>query len=76
MASQKTPPACSAAQNKANDQKFPPVPGVCVVTGGTGFVGQRLVEMLAQRGAKKVCPSVRLVEGGAGGRVGEPRFGR
>ena len=28
---------------------------VCVVTGGTGFVGQRLVEMLVQRGATKVC---------------------
>ena len=31
-----------------------PVPNVCVVTGGTGFVGQRLVEMLVERGAKKV----------------------
>ena len=25
----------------------------CVVTGGSGFVGQRLVEMLVERGAKK-----------------------
>ena len=25
-----------------------------VVTGGTGFVGQRLVEMLLERGAKRV----------------------
>ena len=33
---------------------FGPVPKVCVVTGGTGFVGQRLVEMLVQRGAHKV----------------------
>jgi nucleoside-diphosphate-sugar epimerase len=27
---------------------------VCVVTGGTGFVGQRLVEMLVERGAERV----------------------
>jgi nucleoside-diphosphate-sugar epimerase len=33
---------------------FPKVPRVCVVTGGTGFVGQRLVEMLVERGAEKV----------------------
>ena len=32
----------------------PTVPDVCFVTGGTGFVGQRLVEMLIERGAKKV----------------------
>ena len=32
----------------------PAVPDVCFVTGGTGFVGQRLVEMLVERGAKKV----------------------
>jgi nucleoside-diphosphate-sugar epimerase len=32
----------------------PPVPKVCVVTGGTGFVGQRLVEMLVERGAERV----------------------
>ena len=30
------------------------MPKVCVVTGGSGFVGQRLVEMLVERGAKKV----------------------
>jgi nucleoside-diphosphate-sugar epimerase len=35
----------------------PPVPKVCVVTGGTGFVGMRLVEMLVERGAQKVCLS-------------------
>lgn len=29
-------------------------PRNCVVTGGTGFVGQRLVEMLVERGAKRV----------------------
>ena len=33
---------------------YPPVPKVCVVTGGTGFVGLRLVEMLVERGAEKV----------------------
>ena len=32
----------------------PPVPAHCVVTGGTGFVGQRLVEMLIERGAERV----------------------
>lgn len=30
------------------------VPKSCVVTGGSGFVGQRLVEMLVERGAKRV----------------------
>ena len=34
--------------------KFDPVPANCVVTGGTGFVGRRLVEMLVERGAKRV----------------------
>ena len=29
-------------------------PKVCLVTGGTGFVGQRLVEMLVERGATRV----------------------
>ena len=33
---------------------FPPVPAKCVVTGGSGFVGQRLVEMLIERGAERV----------------------
>ena len=33
---------------------FPAVPKNCVVTGGTGFVGRRLVEMLVERGAEKV----------------------
>jgi nucleoside-diphosphate-sugar epimerase len=32
----------------------PPVPRNCFVTGGTGFVGQRLVEMLVERGAARV----------------------
>jgi len=30
------------------------VPAHCVVTGSSGFVGQRLVEMLVERGAKTV----------------------
>eukprot|EP00584_Thalassiosira_punctigera_P008101 CAMPEP_0172541186 /NCGR_PEP_ID=MMETSP1067-20121228/12033_1 /TAXON_ID=265564 ORGANISM="Thalassiosira punctigera, Strain Tpunct2005C2" /NCGR_SAMPLE_ID=MMETSP1067 /ASSEMBLY_ACC=CAM_ASM_000444 /LENGTH=406 /DNA_ID=CAMNT_0013327171 /DNA_START=39 /DNA_END=1259 /DNA_ORIENTATION=+ len=48
-------PESSALQAKAAIQgKYPPVPDVCVVTGGTGFVGNRLVEMLVERGAKKV----------------------
>ncbi|RHY22636.1 hypothetical protein DYB32_009448 [Aphanomyces invadans] len=38
----------------AENGSFPPVPKVCVVTGGTGFVGQRVVEMLVERGAEKV----------------------
>jgi len=29
------------------------VPKNCVVTGSSGFVGQRLVEMLIERGAQK-----------------------
>lgn len=33
---------------------FGPPPANCVVTGGAGFVGQRLVEMLVERGAKRV----------------------
>ena len=31
---------------------FPAVPKTCVVTGSSGFVGQRLVEMLVERGAR------------------------
>jgi nucleoside-diphosphate-sugar epimerase len=30
------------------------VPARCLVTGGSGFVGQRLVEMLLERGAEHV----------------------
>lgn len=30
------------------------IPSKCLVTGGSGFVGQRLVEMLIERGASKV----------------------
>ena len=38
----------------AGSGSFPPVPANCVVTGGSGFVGQRLVEMLVERGAQRV----------------------
>ena len=47
-------PQSSPLQKAASSKPRPPVPNVCVVTGGTGFVGQRLVEMLVERGAKKV----------------------
>jgi len=48
-------PSNTKLQNDAATKtKHPPVPKVCVVTGGTGFVGMRLVEMLIERGAKKV----------------------
>ena len=30
------------------------VPGACCVTGGAGLVGRRLVEMLLERGARRV----------------------
>ena len=42
----------SPLQIKANARNFPPVPENCLVTGGTGFVGQRVCEMLVERGAK------------------------
>jgi NAD(P)-dependent dehydrogenase (short-subunit alcohol dehydrogenase family) len=49
------PPGLSPQQLAASRAgPFPPVPAVCVVTGGTGFVGTRLVEMLVQRGARRV----------------------
>ncbi|OQR95626.1 reductase with NAD or NADP as acceptor [Thraustotheca clavata] len=47
-------PFLSPLQRKAAEKSYPPVPKVCVVTGGTGFVGQRVVEMLVERGASKV----------------------
>jgi len=48
-------PASTPLQRKAAQHgKYPPVPDICIVTGGTGFVGNRLVEMLIERGAKKV----------------------
>ena len=47
----KSSPGKAALLDKA---PFPKVPKTCVVTGSSGFVGQRLVEMLVERGAKKV----------------------
>nr|CCD11814.1 unnamed protein product [Trypanosoma congolense IL3000] len=47
-------PILSPAQRKASMHTYPPVPKSCVVTGGTGFVGSRLVEMLVERGAERV----------------------
>lgn len=47
-------PTNTLLQQKAAEMKHPPVPKRCVVTGGTGFVGRRLVEMLVERGAEKV----------------------
>ena len=47
-------PALTEAQLRAAALPYPPVPKVCVVTGGTGFVGSRVVEMLVERGATKV----------------------
>jgi nucleoside-diphosphate-sugar epimerase len=41
-------------RTRAAASSFPPVPANCVVTGGSGFVGQRLVEMLVERGAARV----------------------
>eukprot|EP00931_Biecheleriopsis_adriatica_P079783 TRINITY_DN53133_c0_g1_i1.p1 TRINITY_DN53133_c0_g1~~TRINITY_DN53133_c0_g1_i1.p1 ORF type:complete len:403 (+),score=58.00 TRINITY_DN53133_c0_g1_i1:95-1303(+) len=55
MHGSKTAPALTALQRKVAERgNFLPVPANCVVTGGSGFVGQRLVEMLVERGAKRV----------------------
>ena len=47
-------PSLTALQRKAARAPHERAPRVCVVTGGTGFVGQRLVEMLVERGAERV----------------------
>jgi sterol-4alpha-carboxylate 3-dehydrogenase (decarboxylating) len=47
-------PGNTPAQNAAAAMKHPPVPDSCFVTGGTGLCGMRLVEMLVERGAKRV----------------------
>lgn len=47
-------PSNSEVQKKYAGKKYPPVPKKCLVTGGTGFCGQRLVEMLIERGAELV----------------------
>jgi nucleoside-diphosphate-sugar epimerase len=49
----------SAVHNFLFQQAVPPAPNVnipraCLVTGGSGFVGQRLVEMLVERGSSRV----------------------
>lgn len=50
----RTAPALTKLQQRAAEKSYPPVPPRCCVTGGSGFVGQRLVEMLVERGAEKV----------------------
>ena len=47
-------PKAGTYKPKRNIADFGPPPANCVVTGGAGFVGQRLVEMLVERGAKRV----------------------
>ena len=47
-------PALSPEQILAANQDHGEVPKVCCVTGSSGFVGQRLVEMLVERGAVEV----------------------
>ena len=49
-------PALSPVQRAAalSEPRPPRAPRVCLVTGGTGFVGTRLVEMLVERGAERV----------------------
>mmetsp|Transcript_16879 Transcript_16879/g.38126 ORF Transcript_16879/g.38126 Transcript_16879/m.38126 type:complete len:406 (-) Transcript_16879:79-1296(-) len=53
-AAKEVAPGLSKLQREAALRSYPPVPANCVVTGGSGFVGQRLVEMLVERGAKRV----------------------
>jgi nucleoside-diphosphate-sugar epimerase len=47
-------PHLSPVQRAASEKSYAPVPKRCVVTGGTGIVGMRLVEMLVERGAERV----------------------
>ena len=58
MTSSSSPPIAPSSsplqRATTTSRKWDPVPSVCVVTGGTGFVGIRLVEMLVERGATKV----------------------
>eukprot|EP00439_Symbiodinium_sp_Y106_P017890 s2123_g2.t1 len=57
LSNQHRPEELSPVQEKikqANQSgKYGPVPKRCVVTGGLGFVGQRLVETLVERGAEQ-----------------------
>jgi FlaA1/EpsC-like NDP-sugar epimerase len=48
------PNLSEAQQHGAAKGAKVPAPKKCMVTGGTGFVGQRLVEMLVERGADRV----------------------
>lgn len=67
MSTNKFNPALSKAQIAAASLNHDPVPKRCVVTGGTGFVGSRLVEMLVERGAEKViCFDIVPKEKGVG----------
>jgi len=50
----KLSPVQSKVREANQSGKFGPVPKRCVVTGGLGFVGQRLVETLVERGAEQV----------------------
>jgi len=54
MSSVRSPHLSKLQLDVSTNAKHPPVPAVCAVTGGTGFVGARLVEMLIERGAKLV----------------------
>lgn len=55
MKGSKAAPALTALQRSVAEKGgFPAVPANCAVTGASGFVGQRLVEMLVERGAKRV----------------------
>eukprot|EP00755_Sulcionema_specki_P004500 Sspe_Gene.30222::Locus_14864_Transcript_1_1_Confidence_1.000_Length_1320::g.30222::m.30222 len=47
-------PCTTKMQRAGAALPHPKVPKHCVVTGGSGFVGQRLVEMLVERGAETV----------------------
>lgn len=47
-------PGLSPLQRRAAEAGHEAVPANCVVTGGNGFVGRRLVEMLVERGARRV----------------------
>eukprot|EP01063_Lacrimia_lanifica_P039293 TRINITY_DN8606_c0_g2_i1.p1 TRINITY_DN8606_c0_g2~~TRINITY_DN8606_c0_g2_i1.p1 ORF type:complete len:398 (+),score=160.62 TRINITY_DN8606_c0_g2_i1:105-1298(+) len=47
-------PALTAVQRAAAKLEHPPVPKRCVVTGSSGIVGQRVTEMLVERGADHV----------------------
>lgn len=47
-------PTQSNQEQKMSKPVYKSIPKSCLVTGGSGFVGQRLVEMLVEAGCKKV----------------------